>query len=121
LLSRGNIRSIIGGNLLVLFIGFYCSITFFNHTHILDNGITITHSHPFKSGTGNNPATHQHNSRSLILIHSLNTVLLTAIVMAGFMMSRPDQLPFKTELFSETSFHHKSSRLSFALRAPPCF
>lgn len=58
--------------LLILFIGYYSSISLFMHVHV-EHGTTIVHSHPFKSspdGTG-----HNHASLSEIqLFHLLTTV-----------------------------------------------
>jgi hypothetical protein len=59
--------NIYGYFFLVLFICFYGSITFFNHTHIV-NGDTIVHSHPYKADKEGNP-THQHTSNGYLLIH----------------------------------------------------
>jgi hypothetical protein len=62
--------------LLVLFIGYYSSITMFYHAHILANGIVITHSHPFKSPVNNKSPfqSHSHSSTAYNLIDQLNHI-----------------------------------------------
>lgn len=62
--------------LLILFLGYYGSITLFTHTHIL-NGVTIVHSHPFNSGTEKNPIKHQHTANGFLLIQFLSHFLTT--------------------------------------------
>jgi len=62
--------------LLILFIGYYGSITLYTHTHIL-NGVTIVHSHPFNSGTQKNPIKHQHTANGFLLIQFLSHFLTT--------------------------------------------
>jgi len=56
---------------LVLFLGFFGSVTFFNHSHIV-NGITIVHSHPYKSNSGDVPPAHNHNRNGFILIQFIS-------------------------------------------------
>ncbi len=54
--------------LLVLFIGYYGSITLFLHTHHLKNGI-ITHSHPFSN------AKHEHSTTDYLIIDALSQLI----------------------------------------------
>lgn len=61
---------------LVLFLGFFGSITFFNHAHIV-NGITIVHSHPFKSDKNGIP-THNHTTNGYLIIHLMMNYTATA-------------------------------------------
>lgn len=53
----------------VLFITYMASITFFAHVHVV-NGVTISHSHPFKKG-----AAHNHSTIELLLIHFLSNLM----------------------------------------------
>jgi hypothetical protein len=64
---------------LLLFLMFFGSITFFNHTHIID-GYTIVHSHPFKTDKNGNPI-HNHSSNGYLLVHLLThfTTTLTSV------------------------------------------
>jgi hypothetical protein len=62
---------------LVLFLVFFGSITFFNHSHIV-NGITIVHSHPFKSDK-NGQANHIHSGTGFLLINFLANFIATSV------------------------------------------
>jgi len=53
--------------LLFLFLGYYSSITFFTHSHII-NGVTIVHSHPFNSDKKGDTSTSPHKGKELVVI-----------------------------------------------------
>ena len=55
---------------LLLFLGFFISNSFFDHTHIYDGNI-IVHSHPFKHQKDDKPL-HNHNESAYLLINLLN-------------------------------------------------
>lgn len=57
--------------LLMIYIGYACSITFFTHTHII-NGVTIVHSHPFQKDSEGKPS-HSHTGAELQLIQKLSS------------------------------------------------
>jgi hypothetical protein len=57
---------------LLLFLGFFGSITFFNHVHIID-GVTIAHSHPFKKDVHGLPL-HSHSDKGYITIQFLSVI-----------------------------------------------
>jgi hypothetical protein len=63
---------------LLLFLLFFGSVTFFNHAHVVD-GITVIHSHPFRSDNSGNPM-HDHTTSGYQLIHLLVTLINTAVV-----------------------------------------
>ena len=67
---KHRVNKIIRYFFLLLFLAYYASVTLFTHTHIID-GITIVHSHPYKSGTGKNPVNHQHTTNGFGLIQLL--------------------------------------------------
>jgi len=69
----------LGYFLLILFCGYFASITFFPHTHIVD-GVTIVHSHPFKSHSGNVPVNHNHSKDGFVLIHFISHFITTALL-----------------------------------------
>jgi len=69
-------RNIAGIFLAFLFLGYLGSITFFQHTHIVD-GITVVHSHPYKSHNGNAPISHKHSQCQLVLINFLSLLIVT--------------------------------------------
>jgi len=72
-LNRGiKAKKLTGSLLLILFLGYFGSITLFSHTHHVENGRIIVHSHPFKSFPGKEPVRHSHSSESFILIQSIN-------------------------------------------------
>jgi hypothetical protein len=67
--------------LLLLFLGYYGSITLFTHIHIA-NGVAIVHSHPFSDGTEKNPVKHQHTTKEFLLIQFLSNFLTTVLFLA---------------------------------------
>lgn len=72
--------------LLILFLGYYGSITFFVHVHVV-NGVTIVHSHPyniFKGKKGDKSPPHHHSANSYIVIHVLSHFISTALSVAIF-------------------------------------
>ena len=68
--SKANIKSAIREStatmLLLFFVGFFVSISFFKHKHVV-NGVLIVHSHPFSS-TEN----HSHSADATNLIQQLS-------------------------------------------------
>jgi len=101
---------------LFLFLGFFGSITFFNHSHIV-NGITIVHSHPFKSDK-NGQTNHTHTGTGFLLINFLSN--FTAIAVFALISSN---IIFKLREKLSTIFYDSSlSNLLFnsnPLRGPP--
>jgi hypothetical protein len=76
-------KKITGYFLLILFLGYFGSITFFSHTHIVD-GVTIVHSHPYKSHSGNIPFNHNHSKNGFIFIQFISHFIVAApIVLFG--------------------------------------
>ncbi len=63
---------------LLLFLGFLGSITLFNHAHVV-NGVTIIHSHPFKSGSNGKPL-HSHTDQGFLTIHLLSVISIVSII-----------------------------------------
>ena len=74
--------------LLLLFISYYGSISFFYHAHLV-NGQIICHSHPFKSepNTKNPFQSHTHSPEEYALIHQLSK---TNWENAGFASTIPE-------------------------------
>jgi hypothetical protein len=62
---------------LLLFLGFFGSVTLFDHAHVV-NGITIVHSHPFKSDKNGIP-THNHTTNGYLIIHLLMNFTALAV------------------------------------------
>jgi len=77
-------KKITGYFLLILFLGYFGSITFFPHTHIVD-GVTVVHSHPFRSQPGNVPVNHNHSKDGFIIIQFISHFIASApIILIGF-------------------------------------
>jgi len=64
--------------LLVIFLGYYISITLFPHIHNVNN-INIVHSHPYKTNSDNQPINHQHSEAEFFLIHVLSYFVATSL------------------------------------------
>jgi len=62
---------------LALFLGFFSSNTFFDHTHICDGNI-IVHSHPFRHDRDGKPL-HSHTDSEYLLIHLLNNYIANGV------------------------------------------
>jgi hypothetical protein len=70
---------------LLLFLGFFGSITFFYHAHIVD-GVTIVHSHPFKKDVHGLPL-HSHSDKGYITIQFLSVI--TVLVVFSYFTFKP--------------------------------
>jgi hypothetical protein len=91
-------RRLSGFFLVILFCGYFGSVTFFPHTHIVD-GISVVHSHPYKSLPGSNPVDHHHSKNGFLLIQFISNFITTApilfigvtLVQKSFKILLPDQ------------------------------
>ena len=104
--------------LLILFLGYYASITSFTHTHIL-NGVAIVHSHPYNPFSKDKPVNHQHSANGFVLIHLLSHFFTTVLFLAFSIevykaVLRKYILHWNDENFSSLTF-----LCSNGLRAPP--
>jgi hypothetical protein len=82
-------RKLLGYFLLIFFCGYLGSITFFPHTHIVD-GVTIVHSHPFKSDKNGLPI-HNHTTNGFLLIHFISHFIATiSIILLGHAIIRSE-------------------------------
>ena len=110
-------KKLLGYFLLTLFCGYFASITFFSHTHIVD-GVTIVHSHPYKSHSGNIPFNHNHSKEGFIFFHFTShfkataSIIFCGIAIFGKILNARVLTP-ETNLYF--SLHHYSS---FLPRAP---
>lgn len=110
-LSR--VYRIVGTWLLVLFMGYWISITYPNHTHVV-NGVTISHSHPYTTNSH-----HQHSANDFITIDYL-THLLSERCEPEFRLPDTLYLWVVTLLSDNNSHKHISDKYAyFFLRAPP--
>jgi len=104
--------------LLFLFLGYYSSITFFTHSHII-NGVTIVHSHPFNTDNGSNKSNPPHNGKELLIIQLLSE-FTTTVFAAFFTFFTLRVLLYRIPIFSTKSgFAEPGGYCTFPLRAPP--
>lgn len=113
----GWIRKITGYVLLIIFLGFYGSITLFSHTHHIENGIVIVHSHPYRH-SGHGEPLHSHTSNEIALLQFLAAFTTTqAKQYAVSIISLPDApAVFKNEI---SSVNYQSTRFTVLFRGPP--
>lgn len=80
-------RESIATLLLLLFVGFFVSISFFKHKHVID-GVLIVHSHPFSSTEH-----HTHSTDTASLIQQLShfeskSAAFASLALASFIFIR---------------------------------
>lgn len=63
----------------LLFIGYYGSISFFYHTHHIENGFIIVHSHPYIPGANGSDVGHSHSDAEYTIIQHLSSFVTTGI------------------------------------------
>jgi hypothetical protein len=112
-------RKITGSILLILFLGYFGSITLFSHTHHIDNGEIIVHSHPFKSFPGKEPVRHSHSTNGFIQIHSIEHYN-TTFSFSGIASFEPlSFLEFILLIKQKQDLPCSASLLVNSLRGPP--
>lgn len=72
-------KRFIAGFLLILFAGYFASVNFFTHTHVV-NGVRITHSHPFSQAPDTGKHTHTAGDFQLIAYLSVIVMLTVSYV-----------------------------------------
>lgn len=101
---------------LVIFLGFFGSVTFFNHSHIV-NGLTIVHSHPFKSDINGKP-NHNHTGTGFLLVNFLANFVATAVFASTSLTILLNFREKLAPLFYNVSLRNLFSN-SNPLRGPP--
>ena len=119
-MRRENLNKLIHLSLLVLFLSYYGSITFFSHYHVV-NGVTIVHSHFFCGHTDSDgQAGHTHSPKELTLIAYLTNfvTLISAalIVQIYFSITRR-----RYHIQNQKEEPNKQTFTLSQLRAPPIF
>ena len=104
--------------LLILFLGYYISISSFTHTHIL-NGVAVVHSHPYNPFSKDKPANHQHSSNGFVIIHFLSHFLTTVSFLAFSMGIYKTVLRKYILKKDDENFPNLFFICSNGLRAPP--
>lgn len=111
-------KNIVKYLLLILFLGYWGSITLFQHAHIVD-GVTIVHSHPYNPFSKENPTNHHHSKNEFVLIYLLSHFITTVSFLAFSLIAIKTVLkdvivPKNDEVFSNLFFF-----CSNGFRAPP--
>lgn len=83
------IKSILKIALPVIFITYFCNITFFTHSHLI-NGVTIVHSHPYKTDANGNPD-HSHTGIQIQLIHNLSVFFVAGSIIPVIILKMPEK------------------------------
>ncbi len=104
--------------LLVLFIGYYGSITFFPHSHNV-NGVTIVHSHPYKSEKGSDPLRLPHTDKEIMLIQALSLFITGSFVIWFLVLILKSVLQKSIIPLSFDGYAEPGGYINYALRAPP--
>jgi hypothetical protein len=113
---KNRFKRIYGYFLLILFLGYYGSITLFYHSHIV-NGDTIVHSHPSRTNSHGVPI-HSHTDKGFITVHLLSCFVVSFIlVYFNFRTIAPivNKIVLKTK---QGSANHTFYYL-YSLRGPP--
>jgi hypothetical protein len=104
--------------LLLLFLGYYGSITLFPHSHIV-NGVTIVHSHPYNPVKGSGSSNPEHTGKELMLIQLLSELFVTAVTISFATLILSFFL-FKIEVISTADgYAEPGGYRNYSLRAPP--
>lgn len=104
--------------LLILFLGYYSSIKFFPHTHIVD-GKAIVHSHPYNPFSKENPTNHHHSKNEFVLIHLLSHFITTVLFLAFSLIAIKTVLKDVIILKNDEVFSNLFFFCSNGFRAPP--
>lgn len=79
--KKSVLRLFIKSFLLLLFMNYMASVSFFTHSHVV-NGVTIIHSHPYP--LNEKGADHQHTGTQLQLIGLLSTFYVVGSIVLYF-------------------------------------
>lgn len=112
---QGHCRRICAALLLILFAGYWGSVTLFPHAHRVD-GFVIVHSHPF-SGAANGSAPLNHTPQQFQLIAHLSLLVLAVGALVAFVRALVGRI-FRFRL-RRPAVRQGAPMRSFALRAPP--
>lgn len=104
--------------IIVLMVMLIANRAIYVHSHVLSNGVVVTHAHPFSKDKSNNSSpNHQHSSYEFLILHQL-LVLFTVLGISCLIV----QL-FSVKHFYDESIHSEPiiSISIVSLRGPPFF
>lgn len=101
----------------VIFIAYFCSITFFSHSHVV-NGVTIVHSHPYKTDANGNP-THEHSGNELQLIAVFSTFFVAGAIIFTILLNLFSKRTEKILTEYVSPIHARRVEPHHRLRPPP--
>jgi len=88
----------------------------YTHTHKLENGSVITHSHPYDKNQDSEPfKKHHHTKAEFIFFENLNVLFLSIFLIISFLSLVRKKISFidiEKIYFTQLSFHYQG-------RAPP--
>lgn len=99
--------------------GYYSSVTLFTHSHHIENGVVIVHSHLFNSESSEKPIKHQHSKNEYVLIHLLSHFLTTVFFIAFVIEAYKTALKIHIIQNNDDGFYNLTYSSSNGLRAPP--
>jgi hypothetical protein len=104
--------------IIIFFSGYYSSISFFPHSHIID-GIKVTHSHIYNPFNQEEIPDHQHTQNEILVIDMLSHFVTTTIIVLisfGIVVFFHVKTPIKKNHEFVSKFFFVCSN---GLRAPP--
>ncbi len=119
MMCNKNIKEALKITLPVIFIAYFCSITFFTHSHDI-NGVTIVHSHPFKADANGNP-NHEHTGNELQLIDALSTFYVENAIILAVLLHLFCQWKQNSFIEDVSQIALRKVKSPDRLRSPPAF
>jgi len=114
--KKNRVNEFLGYAFLILFIGYYGSITLFYHSHLI-LGDTIVHSHPYKSDSNGNPV-HSHTEKGYLTIQFLSFFsAFSLLIIYTFRIKAP--CIYELITLTAVGAESKSKHYFYPLRAPP--
>jgi hypothetical protein len=116
LINRNRINFLLASSLLILFLGYYGSITLFYHSHLV-LGTTLVHSHPYKSDPTAKPI-HSHTDEGFRTIQFINCFIAGLLIIKfTFRSIAPVIFEFGSNLKNGRT--NNTVHYFYLLRAPP--
>ena len=113
---KNRLKRIYAYCLLILFLGYYGSITLFYHSYIV-LGETIVHSHPFKADSHGSPL-HSHTDKGYITIQLLSCFAVSFILL-NYSFKTIAPIVYEIVLKTKEGLANHTFHYLYSLRAPP--